>query len=350
MPWLGGPLAVELFFVLSGFYMQLVLSAKYSRARLGKAWLTCFYRARYFRLLPIYLMAGAIVAAAALVQPLWAPAPLWRFLAELPRTPGNLFFELFLGFTNASMFFQEGVLYMAVHDGRLHWSAHYLSSAVPVWQALLVPQAWSLGLELSFYAVAPFLLNLRSRWLIFACCLSLGLKIFFIKALHFGDPWTYRFFPFELCYFLMGALACRYRARLDLAALFRMDARIGKTCAYLLVTAIAVVSAPGHYAFWIYPMALACVLPFLFRMTSEVRADRLLGELSYPVYIFHIFALTVANSIDRHWWHGAETPVAWLGLVLTLSLSAAALALELRYIEPWRARLSQPRVAGLPRA
>ncbi|MGA7786999.1 MAG: acyltransferase family protein, partial [Xanthobacteraceae bacterium] len=56
--WLGGGLAVELFFVISGFYMQLVLSERYTREKLGERWAFQFYKARYFRLLPIYLAAG----------------------------------------------------------------------------------------------------------------------------------------------------------------------------------------------------------------------------------------------------------------------------------------------------
>ena len=33
------------------------------------------------------------------------------------------------------------------------------------WQALLVPQSWSLSMELMFYALAPFLARLSWRWL-----------------------------------------------------------------------------------------------------------------------------------------------------------------------------------------
>ncbi len=41
-------------FVISGFYMQLVLQTRYNRATLGRAWVARFYAARYFRLLPAY--------------------------------------------------------------------------------------------------------------------------------------------------------------------------------------------------------------------------------------------------------------------------------------------------------
>ena len=37
LSWLAANIAVECFFVISGFYMQLILSSKYTRHRLGPA-------------------------------------------------------------------------------------------------------------------------------------------------------------------------------------------------------------------------------------------------------------------------------------------------------------------------
>jgi peptidoglycan/LPS O-acetylase OafA/YrhL len=54
--WLGGEGTVYVFFGISGFYMQMVLSNKYTQARLGDYWLARFYPARYFRLFPIYIV------------------------------------------------------------------------------------------------------------------------------------------------------------------------------------------------------------------------------------------------------------------------------------------------------
>jgi len=335
--WLGGDLAVELFFVVSGFYMQLVLSTRYTKERLGKTWVSQFYKARYFRLLPIYLAGVALVIGAALLQPSLAPIPIWSYVWGLARTPGNLLFEAFLCFTNATMLFQDVAMFFAAHSGQIHWSANFRNSEIPLWQGLAIPQAWSLGVELSFYLVAPFILNLRSRWLILGSFCSLAAKLIAIKALHLADPWIYRFFPFEIGYFLLGALAFRYRSKLDRL----VPERIEKYCVYALAIGFAAVRIPMHLAFLPYPMAFACVLPFMFRVTSGMKADRMLGELSYPFYIFHRFALGVAGSVTLHWWHGSENSIAWVGLVLALFLSAIGLALELRFIEPWRVRLAE---------
>jgi peptidoglycan/LPS O-acetylase OafA/YrhL len=49
LPWINGGVAVQSFFVISGFYMALILSGKYA----GRG-VFVFYRARFLRLYPAY--------------------------------------------------------------------------------------------------------------------------------------------------------------------------------------------------------------------------------------------------------------------------------------------------------
>lgn len=240
------------------------------------------------------------------------------------------------------MFFQDVTVFLAAQNGQIHWSKHFLNSDIYLWEGLTIPQAWSLGVELSFYLVAPFFLNLRSRWLVLVAFCTLTAKMAALSALHLGDPWTYRFFPFELGYFLLGALAFRYRGWVD----HLTPRSIEKYCVYLLAVGFAAFRVPVNLSTLEYPLALACVLPFMFRVTSELKVDRLLGELSYPFYIFHLLAFEVATKVTLEWLHWSNNSVAWVGLGLTLAASVIALALELRFIEPWRV----PKAAPQPRA
>lgn len=339
--WLGGDLAVELFFVVSGFYMQLVLSTRYTKAKLGKGWSSQFYKARYARLLPTYLLGSLFVLVAGSLRHAAAPLSIWHRIWGLPGTAGNSLFEAFLCFTNTTVFFQDTTMFLAARNGLIHWSANFRNSDIPLWQGLTIPQAWSLGIELNFYLVAPYLLRLRSRWLLLGACLGLAVKVIAIKSMGLGDPWTYRFFPFELGYFLLGALAFRYRHLLDCV----VSERIAKRCVYPLVILFtgARMSLPIDLSTIVYPIALACFLPLLFRTTSALKADRWIGELSYPFYIFHYLSLAWAEVIVGRWLHTSTNSVAWIGLSLTLTLSAIALALETHFIEPWRARFAAPR-------
>ncbi|GAB3046429.1 hypothetical protein GCM10027185_57870 [Spirosoma pulveris] len=56
----GGALAVQLFFVISGFYMSLILNEKYKK---GTSTYNLFITNRLLRLYPVYLLTGLITLA-----------------------------------------------------------------------------------------------------------------------------------------------------------------------------------------------------------------------------------------------------------------------------------------------
>lgn len=317
--------------------MQLILSTKYTKERLGRTWALQFYQARYVRLFPTYFMGCLIVLSVALLWPCMQPIPTWNYLRTLGDTPMNLMFKTFLCFSNVTMLFQDVTMFFASHHGEIQWSSNFWESERPLWPGLIIPQAWSLGIELSFYLIAPYLLRLRSRWLLIGTFCGLSLKIVAIRMLHLGDPWTYRFFPFELGYFLAGALACRHRTSTD----WILPGKFAKSSAYLLAVAIAGLQVPVHMQTLVYPLGLAFILPAMFRATATDEADRLIGELSYPFYIFHYFALTIASVIARHWWPRLDQ--AWAGLVLTLVGSTIARFIEVHGVEPWRSKFAETR-------
>jgi peptidoglycan/LPS O-acetylase OafA/YrhL len=326
--------------------MQLVLSERYTKERLGKTWASQFYKARYFRLLPTYLLGSLIVLATGLFQPASAPFSIWRDVWGLPDTAMNVLFRTFLCLTNATMFFQDAIVFLAVHNGLVHWSGNFFNSDVPLWKGLTIPQAWSLGIELNFYLIAPYLLGLRSRWLFIGCFGGLASKVVAFLTLHLHSPWTYQFFPFELGYFMLGALAFRYRRWLDGAALKRTS----RYWVYPVMIVFTTARVPGHLATFLYPIALACFLPLLFRITSGYKTDRWIGDLSYPFYIFHYLCLAFAGTIAAQWLHTSGDSIAWIGLFMTLTLSVIALTLETHFIEPWRGRLAAPPIKAGPAA
>jgi peptidoglycan/LPS O-acetylase OafA/YrhL len=344
--WLSGDLAVQLFFVISGFYMQLVLCTKYTKSKLGNSWWYRFYTARYLRLLPIYLAAFFIIIGVAAIWPTFDPVPVWRYAWDMPNTVTNVLFKIFLFVTNVTMFFQDAMMFLSTSGGHISWSGDYNHSEVVLWHGLAIPPAWSLGVELSFYILVPYLLNLRSRWLLVGSCSSLIIKTIAIRALHLeNDPWNYRFFPFEIGNFLMGALAYRYRSSLEQIA----PESIHKIITYTVAVAVTTFNIPVRLPTLVYPLALACVLPVMFRATASLRTDRIIGELSYPFYIFHFFALAVSASVSGHLFPSSGHLLVWMALGLTLCASAIALALELRFVEPWRVQLSDGRRKPRPR-
>jgi peptidoglycan/LPS O-acetylase OafA/YrhL len=259
----------------------------------------------------------------------------WTYLQTLVNSPGNLLFKAYLGFTNLTILFQELVMFLASTHGHVHWAADFWKTDLPLYQGLLIPQGWTLGIELSFYIIAPFLLKWRSRWLALVALFSLILKLVVVLQLHLGDPWNHRLFPIELGYFVVGALAFRNRAKLD----WLIPKRVGKYVVYLLAIGFATMKAPVPLATLVYPLTLALLLPSMFRLTGSDKADRWIGELSYPFYIFHLLSIVIVRVALQRGWQTIEW--AWAGLFLTLILSAVALVVEERYLEPWRSRFGQ---------
>jgi peptidoglycan/LPS O-acetylase OafA/YrhL len=91
------------------------------------------------------------------------------------------------------MLFQDATIFFSVRDGVVHWSANFWDSKIPLGDALTIPPGWSLGIELSFYLIAPRVLGQRSRWLLIGAACGLAIKMIALEALHLGDPWTFRF-------------------------------------------------------------------------------------------------------------------------------------------------------------
>ena len=98
-------------------------------------------------------------------------------------------------------------MFFGIEHSSLLFTGSFAHSDVPLYQGLLVPQAWTLGVEITFYLVAPFVLR-SPRRLLALLAASLALRAVLIATgIGLSDPWTYRFFPAELALFLAGALS-----------------------------------------------------------------------------------------------------------------------------------------------
>ena len=342
LPLLRGDVAVEVFFVISGFYMQLILGNVYTHERMGKDWLKKFYINRYLRLFPIYIAtAGATFALAGgyflANGTLENPLETLDLIGSLQNSLQNLMLKAFLMLTSITMLFQDVTMFIGIRQGSAQFVSDFSNSQILVWQGLAIPQAWTVGLELTFYIVAPFLLKLPTKRLLAVAAASFGAKATFLTffndklniSSHFGistiakidSLWGYRFFPFELCYFLVGAAAFRYFS--TRASDFNYPKFNVKLFAYLLIffaitIASIVFNKPGLC--YIYPFAFAAVTPILFHLFGNSSSDRAIGELSYPFYITHILCLRIASPLEHLEIPGLTTVA---GLILTFGCSAA---------------------------
>jgi peptidoglycan/LPS O-acetylase OafA/YrhL len=168
---------------------------------------------------------------------------------------------------------------------------------------LVVPQAWTLGVEVSFYIMSPFILS--RRYLIFSILIVsiiIRLYLFFI-GLGDKDPWTYRFFPAELVFFLMGALANQFLLptynEMFLARDLRKYSVIATVFLIIFSMLYSILPIENIYKWCVLFFSFFLFLPLIFDFQNHHTLDKWIGELSYPIYIGHMLVILVIESIFK---------------------------------------------------
>lgn len=277
----GGRLAVQMFYAISGFLISYILveARAYATAR-------SFYANRFLRLFPIYWLVAIIALVMNGLEFAITGSNAWVSVLREIDPLGRIALVI----SNLTLLGQDWIMFTAVHDGAIVLSTNFRESEIPVWKGLLVPQAWTLGVELSFYLIAPLVLHRRAL-VIGLLLASLALRGLLI-TLGFGgvDPWTYRFFPTELALFLIGALSHQVLApRLSRLSASQIDkASIAATAFITVYVALFAMLPMRGLQTLLLIGSFVVLLPLLFRFQSTHRWDRRIGELSYPIYIVHL--------------------------------------------------------------
>ncbi len=285
--------AVQCFFVVSGFYMALVLNEKYPP---GSYWL--FISNRVLRLWPTYLMV--LVASFGVTRNWWPIA--------------SMDFGSFVYFLASQIFVvgQETYFFLFADHDTLRFSLDAAARPDVLYKFSPVPQAWTLALEIYFYLLAPFIV--RRGPLVIGAAIAASLILRFTLLWGFGlggDPWTYRFFPSEAALFLAGSLG--YYAHASRSETERKRVNIGLLVLMIPLLAALACSQWGGTSRLMSLTLLGAVIigvPRLFELTRNIAWDRYLGELSYPLYICHFL-------------------VGWIMLPATVASAYASLAISL---------------------
>jgi peptidoglycan/LPS O-acetylase OafA/YrhL len=328
----NGLVAVEAFFIVSGFYMSMVILEKYS---LHDRWIRLFWINRYLRLAPVYVIVSlAAVIGSVALNGKWATLIEHSDMATL----------LFVAVSAVTMIGQDIFVFFGydLATETIHFLHNPFTGGLssvgkwptPGYSFLPIEPGWSIGIEAWFYLLAPFLLVLHLRWIALAIAVSVALRGWIYLKLGWGhDPWTYRFFPTELVFFLIGYIGYR------VYALSRWR-RAFIHCAWVLWPGLiffgvfyAAVPYEESTKANIFIAVVAISLPAVFTLTKQWRVDRWLGELSYPIYLIHmpIFAAFA----------GLGTWKAPAGIALTLGLSVLAFMYIERPVDRWRGKLEK---------
>lgn len=329
--------AVQAFFVLSGFYMALILqSDRYPSA-------LAFYQSRALRLFPVYWVFLLTVVAIAMAQGLSDSAFVSRLVyaarsriaaatdgsdaAWLTAIP-NL---LFVGAEWSRQFFYDDT--GQIHLWRL--GLHEGPNVHAVERHLIAPQIWSLGVELTFYTMAPLLVRLSSRILIVVLVLAYvaGNVVQGVGSTYTGPFAWHHMLPIQNGWlFLLGMLCFRC-----VPLVRRLPLYANATLA-LIPLGLVFAWAPST---WEQVNALlvlfALGLPSLFAVTRSWNADRRVGELSYPIYITHFLFAWPALVFGQY--------AGLVCLAISVVLSLALLRFVQMPIDRLRAQLARPAFA-----
>ena len=318
----GGKIAVQAFYIISGFYMSLILNEKY----IGKNnSFRLFITNRFIRLFPIYwivLTSTIIVCIGVVIITKGQILP--KFDSYL-SVKTNILSFLFLILTNIFLFGQDIVMFLGItpENGNLFFISDFAITKPPLHSFLFVPQAWTLSIELMFYLIAPFILKRGFKFVIIIIILSFICRLYLFNNLGLqNDPWTYRFFPSEIMFFLFGYLS--YRMYLKIKNIF-LPTYISKiillyvivlTIVYQSLPVIKISYSPFNLFEIIYFLSIIFSIPVLFNFSKNLKFDNMIGELSYPVYISHILVITICSAVPFEF-----LKTGWLFALITIIIA-----------------------------
>jgi peptidoglycan/LPS O-acetylase OafA/YrhL len=334
LTFIGSEVAVQGFFIISGFYMGLILNEKYSKKKYF-----LFISNRFLRLLPMY---WAIVLLMIVISIMWY---------NFSDTGNRLFFDHFfqpdiqpsittwiaIFFSNIFMVFQDMFLFLGISpNGSLEFISNFSTAEEPLANFLIVSPAWTVGLELAFYFLVPFIINFKTAYIVFLGIFSLGLRLILYNYDYDFDPWTYRFFPFEILFFLVGILCFRFYTFLKQK---KVNNRLSTFMFFLLIGYIIVFQfIPVHIVckeITFFFLLFVCI-PFIFIKLKDSKLDHFIGEFSYPMYLSHVFISIVIGIFNSKYFYFSKQISDIITILSTIFFSFIIIRVISNPIEKWR--------------
>lgn len=277
--------AVQGFYIISGFYMSLILNEKYNTYDQN----ILFYKKRFFRLLPTYWLIAIISISIAIIFYMKGESHILFF--DFNNFPNNTSFlsYLYIFITNLIVWGQDLALFLGIspETGNMFLSASSFAEEFPMLRYMAIPVAWSISSEFTFYLIAPYILRNRKK-IVFLLFLLSAISNIITNYYGLNDSnWRFRFFPSILMYFLAGYYAYLIYKKINNNNLSTKYKYICILFIIALLTIVLNLSIP----YVIHSLFILCLcsvsIPYLFYSFKKDKNDRTIGEMSYPLYLIH---------------------------------------------------------------
>ncbi|NCO00447.1 MAG: acyltransferase [Epsilonproteobacteria bacterium] len=298
----GGEIAVELFFIISGFYMSLILSEKYNTPDK----IVIFYKNRFLKLFPIYWTILILsISFFVIIYITFGKSDIVKNISNSLDNLNNLgIYSIYIFMSNIFLLGEDLLMFLGFNGDTIIFTKSFSDTKIPLHQFVIVPQSWTLSLEIMFYLIAPFIARKSIKLVIFLFSISVLIKLNLWITGYSNDPWSYRFILSELAFFFIGMIMYKvyklgfYTKVIENKKLFFFGLISFILSGYFYYDFKTILDFNGidTFKYMIY-LLFVLFLPLLFVKTKSNKIDRYIGELSYPVYIVHIFSMYLISLL-----------------------------------------------------
>jgi peptidoglycan/LPS O-acetylase OafA/YrhL len=327
----GGANSVEAFFFISGFLIASILNKTYHSRR-------NFYLNRFLRIFPMYWLVLTVTLIFRSID-----SKIDGISPDVDFNLSNQFQLLFLILLNILILGSDLLVFLRVNSDGMFDFIGFRNTNVTGTEYLLVSPIWSVSLELVFYIFAPFLIKRTTRTL----SLVIVVLLFARSVIHLlgvnEDPWTYRFFPFELPIFLLGILLFRFSdsTRKRYSEIKLLD-HLTRPLFIILIYAgfgfyRSQVTSPRPIELFFTLLFVSLILLF----AKNSKWSNLVGSYSYPIYIVHYPTIYFLERYQEVFYtYFGSTQIGWIGCQIFIVMSLSYLLIEItKPIEKMRERL-----------
>jgi peptidoglycan/LPS O-acetylase OafA/YrhL len=281
--------AVLSFFIISGFYMEMILDKKYAKKSTF-----LFLSNRFLRIFPLYWVTLFIIFSLTLL----------KFALHLGTDDNAIVHYIKWAPQTTPFIFGLDLFNFIIRNITLIFTFDYIQISNSTPGYLLVQQAWTLQIELLFYLLAPFFTRLTNK--LFITVFLVYIIGFFGIADQFNllqHNLVYTFLNY-LVYFLVGMMSYRFLYK-KFQAKTPHPYLAWSIFLFFFLYLFLYNLIPFRFSVPIlqnanifYYITLVFSIPYIFFLSSTSVIDGFIGKLSYPVYITHFLVIKLLSNIS----------------------------------------------------